>query len=368
MTSFNLKITENDEVISTNHAKACNLQVYVGIQFKKQDHATSHPKAHKDNEAALDPVYKKLSAINGEINRMNREELQSRLAELKLNTRGVNDVLKKRLKSYYRQRKLMKAKVKPPGDAIYDYILVIDFEATCDENSPGYQHEIIEFPVILVDAHEKKIIDEFHSFCKPTLNPVLTKFCSKLTGITQEKVDEAEFFPDVLKRMELWMQSLHLGQGHSFAILTDGPWDMSRFLSLQCDISKIPYPKWAKKWINIRKTYSNYYQCKRLKLEVMLSSLGMTFEGTLHCGLHDSRNIARIAIKLMEDGCVLKVNEFIERPKNLGRSSDDGLEEPEQSCDRGIDQSMKSLSLNDKESDEDDSAEDLLEYYRLQKN
>ncbi len=32
-----------------------------------------------------------------------------------------------------------------------DFFLVIDFEATCEEkNPPGYPHEIIEFPAVLV--------------------------------------------------------------------------------------------------------------------------------------------------------------------------------------------------------------------------
>ena len=32
-----------------------------------------------------------------------------------------------------------------------DYFVVIDFEATCEErNPPGYPHEIIEFPAVLV--------------------------------------------------------------------------------------------------------------------------------------------------------------------------------------------------------------------------
>ena len=41
----------------------------------------------------------------------------------------------------------------------------------------------------------------------------------------------------------------------------------------------------------------------------MLESLGTTFEGQLHSGIDDSRNIARIAIQLIVDGCDLRCNE-----------------------------------------------------------
>lgn len=37
-------------------------------------------------------------------------------------------------------------------------------------------------------------------------------------------------------------------------------WDMSKFLNIQCRISRIKYPSFAKKWINIRKSYGNFYK------------------------------------------------------------------------------------------------------------
>ena len=41
----------------------------------------------------------------------------------------------------------------------YDFYLVIDFEATCQEqNTPDFKHEIIEFPIVLVDAMEMKVV------------------------------------------------------------------------------------------------------------------------------------------------------------------------------------------------------------------
>ena len=48
-----------------------------------------------------------------------------------------------------------------------------------------YRQEIIEFPAVLVNTVTKQIEDEFHSYVRPILNPVLTKFCTSLTGIQQ---------------------------------------------------------------------------------------------------------------------------------------------------------------------------------------
>lgn len=342
---------------------------------EEEETSASSVKVHKlkgvkDGQYS-NPVFKKLSVINGEINRMTMDDLTTKLDELKLDSRGVADVLKKRLKSYYRQKKLTKAHVSPPKKNKIEFLMVIDFEATCEENNDRYKHEIIEFPVILVNLENNKVVDEFHSYCKPKINPQLSEFCTQLTGITQDKVGEADEFPEVLKQMESWMDSHNLGSGKTFAVLTDGPWDMSRFMYMQCHHNRIPFPKWCRKWINLRKVYSNFYQCRRTKLNEMLISLGMSFEGHLHSGLDDSRNIARIAMRLAEDGCELKVNEYINYDKNehkgnakkVSRDSPMGRDSEEE-----LDQSLKSLVLSNGASDkETEDVDDLLEYYRLQK-
>lgn len=261
-----------------------------------------------------DPVYKEIAVANGTINRMTREELRAKCAELKLDTRGVKDVLRKRLKSYYKKQKLMHSASGGNSELYYDYICVVDFEATCEENNPpDYHHEIIEFPMVLIDTHTLEIVDTFQQYVKPEVSAQLSDFCVQLTGITQEMVDEANTFYTVLKRAVSWLQEKELGTKYKYTFLTDGSWDMGKFLYTQCKLSRIRYPQFARKWINIRKSYGNFYKVARsqTKLICMLENLGMQYEGRPHCGLDDSRNIARIAIHMLKDGCQLRVNECL---------------------------------------------------------
>ena len=66
------------------------------------------------------------------------------------------------------------------------YLLVLDFEATCGESGfPRDQMEVIEFPTIVYDLQERKEVGRFHEYVKPVIQPQLTGFCTKLTGITQ---------------------------------------------------------------------------------------------------------------------------------------------------------------------------------------
>ena len=60
-----------------------------------------------------------------------------------------------------------------------DYVLVIDFEATCDENEgiSKEEVEIIEFPTVIFDLNANEKGDEFHKYVKPTKHSILTEFC-----------------------------------------------------------------------------------------------------------------------------------------------------------------------------------------------
>ncbi|EYC13650.1 hypothetical protein Y032_0043g838 [Ancylostoma ceylanicum] len=58
----------------------------------------------------------------------------------------------------------------------------IDFECTCVEVIYDYPHEIIEFPAVLIDVRQMRIVDTFRTFVRPEKNPTLDPFCIQLTG------------------------------------------------------------------------------------------------------------------------------------------------------------------------------------------
>lgn len=81
------------------------------------------------------------------------------ILSVSVSVRGVKDVLKKRLKSYYKKQKLTLSAEAEKTGTFYDYICVVDFEATCEENNPlDFEHEIIEFPIVLIDTRKLEIV------------------------------------------------------------------------------------------------------------------------------------------------------------------------------------------------------------------
>lgn len=68
---------------------------------------------------------------------------------------GKKEVLIRRLKNHHKQECLNK---KVESD--YDYVCVIDYEATCTESAANfnYPHEIIEFPIVLCNLKTLTIV------------------------------------------------------------------------------------------------------------------------------------------------------------------------------------------------------------------
>lgn len=73
--------------------------------------------------------------------------------------RGEKEVLKKRLKNHYKETTLKDSSVEASKPCKFDYICVIDFEATCvGTHQKDYPHEIIEFPIVLVNMKTLTIV------------------------------------------------------------------------------------------------------------------------------------------------------------------------------------------------------------------
>ncbi|KAF9276614.1 3'-5' exoribonuclease 1 [Linnemannia elongata] len=231
----------------------------------------------------------------------------------------------------------------------YDYYLCFDVEATCELGFRfEFPSEVIEFPVVLLDGSTLEIVDEFHSYVRPIHRPILSDFCKELTGISQETVDNAPTFVEVLARFEDWLTSHRIilpdhditasttitaqsvekkvkskksknNQGNpsnlkvanavndfqygaTYCFVTDGPFDIRDFISKQCLHSNILRPSYfAHPYIDVRTMFRDYFDLIQWKnLERMLGFLGETFEGRQHSGICDARMVALIAKRLAQ--------------------------------------------------------------------
>ncbi|EGD72461.1 hypothetical protein PTSG_11592 [Salpingoeca rosetta] len=136
------------------------------------------------------------------------------------------------------------------------FICVVDFEATCEEDDANFPHEIIEFPLVIIDVHRKEIVEKQQFYCRPVFNPILSPFCTQLTGIKQESVDSAAEFPHVLDQVMAILDKYRSHDaGHKLLLASDGPWDFRNFFQWQCRASSVPAPALMHQWLDIRKAF-----------------------------------------------------------------------------------------------------------------
>ncbi len=185
----------------------------------------------------------------------------------------------------------------------FDFLLVLDFEANCVENGALPCQEIIEFPVVPIDVKTRTVLTDkiFHTYVKPTVVPALSDFCTQLTGIKQEKVNAGKLITQVLDELDVWMNTNGFTSENS-TFVTCGRWDLNTCLKKEAAYKKIDVKPYLRKFINIKDAWMVMNFCsKAVGMPGMLESYGHKLDGRHHSGIDDSKNIAKIAISLLEE-------------------------------------------------------------------
>ncbi|XP_053326750.1 ERI1 exoribonuclease 2 [Spea bombifrons] len=220
----------------------------------------------------------------------------------------------------------------PKSKQYFEYLIIIDFESTCWKDSKHYGQEIIEFPAVLLNTSNGEIESEFHTYVQPQEHPILSEFCTELTGIKQQQVDEGVPLKICLSQFSSWIQKIQ--KEKMIVFLTTSPerptseqkmcgfvtwsdWDLGVCLLYECKRKQLRKPEILNSWIDLRATYKLFYNRKPKGLNGALQDLGIEFSGREHSGLDDSRNTAKLAWRMICDGCVLKITKSLDqvRPK-----------------------------------------------------
>jgi len=216
----------------------------------------------------------------------------------------------------------------------FTYFCVVDFEATCFEsesrNNLGKPYEIIEFPSVLFKARstasesdpgsceedfkELKYVAEFRRYCKPVVNPILSTFCTQLTGIQQSTVDAATIFPNVLHEHLEWLKAQTDGHLEDVIMLSCGVWDFDYALRAELARWSRCYQLFVQEptlydfimrlapvyssFINVKDLYTALLGDKAGGMATMLKNLQLELQGRHHSGLDDAKNIGRILQQL----------------------------------------------------------------------
>lgn len=174
-------------------------------------------------------------------------------------------------------------------------VVVFDLEATCwdDGTHPKEEMETIEIGAVRLDQDLVPTGDEFCTFVRPIRHPLLSDFCSSLTTIQQSDVDPAPGFPQAMAAFLDWAQPQRLP-----SLCTWGDYDITQ-LRRDFRLHRMAELPWFSggepRHVNVRREYADRYNNGQLcPIPMALDRLGLSFDGTLHRGIDDARNIAAV--------------------------------------------------------------------------
>lgn len=250
-----------------------------------------------------------------------------------------------------------------PGRAAPDVLLVLDFEATCAKGIRLSPQEVIELPTVAVDVVTGAVLAEYRTYVRPTHHPVLSDFCTSLTGIEQPTVDAAPAWPQALASWSAWaagngwvamdatdeevkaaaeaagggaaagtgdgsdkspgdasraasidwafggdggsgtatVSRLRCARPGRALVVTCGDWDLKTMLPVQAAASPAPVPPLMMRWTNLKFAFSSAFRSPgRHSMLTMLARAGLKQRGRHHSGLDDCRNLAAVAGAILE--------------------------------------------------------------------
>lgn len=174
-----------------------------------------------------------------------------------------------------------------------DQILIIDIEATCWDGPtpPDQQSEIIEIGIACLDIVSLKPLDKRSILVRPERSTV-SPFCTGLTTLTQEQVDQGLSFSDACAIL----REDYAARSRTWA--SYGDYDRRQF-ARQCESFQVANPL-GTSHINVKNLFALVHGLPHeVGMAGALERLGISLEGTHHRGVDDAWNIAHILAVLL---------------------------------------------------------------------
>ena len=155
--------------------------------------------------------------------------------------------------------------------------IIVDLEATCwnDGSFDKNEMEIIEIGAVALGLNGDTL-SKFDRFVKPSRHPELSDFCKELTTITQKDIDNADYFPLVIKRFQEWINGI---ASPDYRVWSWGLYDRAQF-NLDCSRFHISTNWLDGKHYNLSAEFKKRSGKKKSGIKRASKALGIELEGT----------------------------------------------------------------------------------------
>lgn len=169
--------------------------------------------------------------------------------------------------------------------------LLIDLECTCNDDPPlpREEMEIIEIGAVVVSltGNALELMEDQQIYVQPQWNKSLTPFCTNLTGIQQQQLDQALPLEESIKLLDSWIIKNNVTAWGSW-----GKFDQRHFSS-ETKLKNLRNPFDSYQHINIKQLFARK-RGHKVGLARAVQISGLEFQGRHHSGLDDARNIAQL--------------------------------------------------------------------------
>jgi len=172
--------------------------------------------------------------------------------------------------------------------------IIYDLEATCWEDMPaGYVQETIEIGAFRVN-HFGEVRGKFNRFIQPVVHPTLSPFCRQLTNISQDEVNRAGKFPQVIEEFWDWARI----EEEDYVLCSWGGFDKKMFVH-DCNLHRLE-SNWAEQHANLKEQYRTLKQMRHaVGLRKAVEREGILFTGMHHRGISDAENLTKLFLKYL---------------------------------------------------------------------
>ena len=154
--------------------------------------------------------------------------------------------------------------------------------------------ETIEIGAVMLDDNLQEI-SAFRTYVKPEYNDCIERKIKRITGITEEMVQNAPIFKEALRMFTNWC----LGTGDEVTIYA---WSDSDYCQIAKEITLKNYEMTPEeeiilttKWSDFQKEFDTHLGFNRqVSLSMALDMAGIDFTGREHDALDDARNTAEL--------------------------------------------------------------------------
>jgi inhibitor of KinA sporulation pathway (predicted exonuclease) len=170
-------------------------------------------------------------------------------------------------------------------------VLIVDLEATCslDNSITSELMEIIEIGAVWVTP-AGDLLEQFQSYVRPAVNPLLTLFCTKLTGISQFQIDQACSWKKVAEEFSGFVERHKDAQSYWGSW---GAYDKNQ-IERECNKHDTENPLRNIRHENLKANFAKNRKIKQVGMLTALKIAGLSVEGEHHSAISDALNIARL--------------------------------------------------------------------------